>query len=89
MNLYRTGLSVRVHPSVLSAPSEGVSMLWRGVRRGQRAISLYQRGLGRSGSRERVRSSGVTDSVTDFLLNVVHIMLIVGGMWLLASALFN
>lgn len=103
-SLYRSGIageSRPLHPYLEAAVEgrRGLSMIVSGTHRGRSSIDLYKSGLGADLPDEmivqtsigavKVSGSDIKSGIIGFLIDVTHILLIIGGIYLVASAIWG
>lgn len=92
MNYYKLALSqpVEAEGSAFDA-NAGSAMVWKGIARGRDRATLYKAGIVGApvevvvGATELFKK-GLTNTVVEFLVDVAHIMLMLGGLYLLWSS---
>lgn len=88
MSAYSRALSrpVGLVDSPYTRAYRGLSQMSEGMARGRSAGSLYKRGAGLAVPEPEVVIAGAMDSLEGFIVDIAHILLLVGGLWLFISA---
>lgn len=97
MSLYKRGIEAEVcyEPTMIEEASNGYAMVVRGLYRGEERKDLYKRGL--TGERVGIDlvggkdlfAHGPMETFTNLLVDIAHLLLMIGGIYLVAGAIWG